>query len=50
MMPISTAPNAIVYNSGYVPITSMMRYGLVLDIVGFIVIVSFVTLIGPLIW
>lgn len=50
MMPISTAPNAIVYSSGYVPFTQMMRYGLVLDVVGFVVIVTFVTLLGPLIW
>ena len=39
MMPISTPPNAIVYSSGHVPITTMMRHGIVLDIVGFIVIV-----------
>jgi sodium-dependent dicarboxylate transporter 2/3/5 len=50
MMPISTAPNAIVYSSGHVPITQMMRYGLALDIAGYIVIVAFVTLIGPLLW
>ena len=43
MMPISTPPNAIVYSSGHVPITQMMRHGIVLDIVGFIVIVFFVT-------
>ena len=33
MMPISTAPNAIVYSSGYVPIGAMMRHGLLLDLV-----------------
>jgi sodium-dependent dicarboxylate transporter 2/3/5 len=44
MMPISTPPNAIVYSSGHVPITAMMRHGVVLDIVGFIVIV--VLLVG----
>ena len=43
MMPISTPPNAIVYSSGHVPITQMMRHGIVLDIVGFIVIVILVT-------
>jgi sodium-dependent dicarboxylate transporter 2/3/5 len=42
MMPISTPPNAIVYSSGHVPITQMMRYGVVLDIVGFVVIVALV--------
>jgi sodium-dependent dicarboxylate transporter 2/3/5 len=49
MMPISTPPNAIVYSSGYVPITSMMKHGLVLDIAGFIVIVAIVMTIGRLV-
>jgi sodium-dependent dicarboxylate transporter 2/3/5 len=40
MMPISTPPNAIVYSSGYIPIGAMMRYGIVLDIVGYFVIVA----------
>ncbi|MDA1307870.1 MAG: DASS family sodium-coupled anion symporter [Acidobacteria bacterium] len=39
MMPISTPPNAIVYSSGYVPIGAMMRYGVVLDVIGYVVIV-----------
>ncbi len=43
MMPISTPPNAIVYSSGYVPITSMMKHGFFLDIAGFVVIVVVVT-------
>jgi sodium-dependent dicarboxylate transporter 2/3/5 len=38
MMPISTPPNAIVYSSGYVPITAMIRYGVVLDVAGFLLI------------
>ena len=50
MMPVSTAPNAIVYSSGYVPITAMMRYGLLLDVVGFFVISGLVLLLGPLIF
>jgi sodium-dependent dicarboxylate transporter 2/3/5 len=50
MMPVSTPPNAIVYSSGYVPITAMMRYGVLLDVVGFFVIVSLVLLLGPLIF
>ena len=44
MMPISTPPNAIVYSSGYVPITAMMRHGIALDVVGFVVIVALVTM------
>jgi len=43
MMPISTPPNAIVYSSGHVPITSMMKHGVALDIAGFVIIVVLVT-------
>ena len=46
MMPISTPPNAIVYSSGHVPITQMMRHGIVLDVVGFVIIVTLVLTIG----
>jgi sodium-dependent dicarboxylate transporter 2/3/5 len=46
MMPISTPANAIVYSSGHVPITAMMRHGFVLDIIGFVVIVAIVTALG----
>ena len=46
MMPISTPPNAIVYSSGHMPITAMMRHGIVLDVVGFVVIVAFVLGLG----
>jgi solute carrier family 13 (sodium-dependent dicarboxylate transporter), member 2/3/5 len=47
MMPVSTPPNAIVYSSGFVPITAMMRYGIALDVIGFFVIVGMVLLLGP---
>lgn len=49
MMPVSTPPNAIVYSSGFVPITKMMRYGIMLDVFGFFVIVTMVLLLGPLV-
>jgi len=47
MLPVSTPCNAIVYGSGYVPLGRMMRYGILLDIAGVIVIVTFVTLLAP---
>ena len=50
MMPVSTPPNAIVYSSGFIPITSMMKYGVLLDVAGFIVIVGLVLLLGPVIF
>ncbi len=46
LLPVSTAPNAIVYSSGYVPITAMMRHGLLVDLIGFLVIVALVMLLG----
>ena len=50
MMPISTPPNAIVYSSGHVPLTAMMRYGVVLDLAGFVVIVALVTWLVPVVF
>jgi sodium-dependent dicarboxylate transporter 2/3/5 len=50
MMPVSTPPNAIVYSSGFIPITSMMKYGVLLDIAGFFVIVALVLGLSPLIF
>ena len=38
MMPVSTPPNAIVYASGYVPITKMIKTGFIIDIVGILLI------------
>ncbi len=50
MMPISTAPNAIVYSSGFVPITAMMRYGVALDLAAFVIIVALVLSLGPVLF
>ena len=50
MMPISTPPNALVYSSGYVPIGQMMRHGILLDVIGFVVIVTSVLTLAPLIF
>lgn len=47
MLPVGTPPNAIVYATGYVKITEMVRGGLVLNVVGVILITIFTVLIGP---
>ncbi|MGI9106910.1 MAG: SLC13 family permease [Pyrinomonadaceae bacterium] len=47
MLPVSTPCNAIVYGSGYVPLGRMIRYGLLLDVVGVVVIVALVRLLVP---
>ncbi len=38
MLPVSTPPNAIVYSSGLIPITKMIRAGVLLDLIGIAVI------------
>jgi len=38
MLPVSTPPNAIVYGSGAIPITAMLRHGTVLDLAAALVV------------
>lgn len=44
ILPVSTPPNAIVYSSGKVPITQMVRYGLLMDVVAIAVVPTVVLL------
>ena len=46
MLPVSTPPNAIVYGSGMIPITKMVRSGIVFDILGAVLIVGGVTIMA----
>ena len=48
MLPVSTAPNAIVYSSGLVPSKEMLRSGILLDVVSGVVIWGCLRLILPL--
>lgn len=48
MLPVSTPCNAIVYGSGYVPISRMIRYGFLLDVIGLVVIVGAAKVLIPL--
>lgn len=48
MLPVSTPCNAIVYGSGMIPLSRMMRAGLILDLVGIVVVIGVVSLLGPL--
>lgn len=47
MLPVSTPCNAIVYGSGYIPISRMIRYGFMLDVIGIVVIVGTVKFLVP---
>lgn len=48
MMPVATPPNAIVYGSGCIPLTRMVRVGLWLNILGIAVIWTGVCVLAPL--
>lgn len=49
MLPVSTPPNAIVYGSGLIPITKMVRSGIVFDIIGMVLVVAGVAFMAQLI-
>jgi sodium-dependent dicarboxylate transporter 2/3/5 len=48
MLPVSTPPNAIAYASGMVPITRMVKTGIVFDVLGFFLILGGLRLLCPL--
>jgi sodium-dependent dicarboxylate transporter 2/3/5 len=48
MLPVSTPCNAIVYGSGMIPLGRMIRWGLVLDLAGVVVIVCVVRTLSSL--
>jgi sodium-dependent dicarboxylate transporter 2/3/5 len=49
MMPVSTPPNAIVYGSGMVPITAMIRAGIFFDVLGGLIIWAGLYILLPLV-
>jgi sodium-dependent dicarboxylate transporter 2/3/5 len=46
MLPVSTPPNAIVYGSGMIPITKMIRSGIVFDLIGIVLITFGITVMA----
>jgi sodium-dependent dicarboxylate transporter 2/3/5 len=48
MLPISTPSNAIVYGTGMVPIRSMISFGIVMDVLGYFVILLGLWVLCPL--
>jgi solute carrier family 13 (sodium-dependent dicarboxylate transporter), member 2/3/5 len=49
MLPVSTPPNAIVYSSGLLPITRMLKAGVVFDIIGAVLCIAGVTVMANLV-
>jgi sodium-dependent dicarboxylate transporter 2/3/5 len=48
MLPVSVPPNAIVYSSGLVPITKMIRAGILFDLLGFFIVLGCLRVLCPL--
>jgi len=48
MMPMGTPPNALAYATGRVPIRSMVRVGLVLNLISIVLLTTFLTFVGPM--
>jgi sodium-dependent dicarboxylate transporter 2/3/5 len=46
MLPVATPPNAIVFGSGEVRMSDMMRVGIIMNLVGVVVITSSIYLLG----
>ncbi len=46
MLPVSTPPNALVYATGRVPLSAMIRYGILLDVLGVVLVSTWVTLLA----
>ncbi|PHR95499.1 MAG: hypothetical protein COA78_30050 [Blastopirellula sp.] len=48
MMPVATPPNAIIYGSGHVPIRSMIKAGIVLNLISSVLIWLVIRFLAPL--
>ncbi len=46
MLPVSTPPNAIVYSSGVLPITRMIKTGAIFDVIGAVLCVIGVSIMA----
>lgn len=49
MLPVSTPPNAIVYSSGCISITKMIRHGILLDLIGSALVILLVSTLVPVV-
>lgn len=50
MLPVATAPNAIVYGTGKIKTTQMMKAGFALNIISIIIYTIFIYFMMPVIW
>ncbi|MBW1688753.1 MAG: anion permease, partial [Deltaproteobacteria bacterium] len=50
MLPVATPPNAIVYGSNRVPITKMIKAGLIMNVVAVVLITTLVFTLGSVVF
>ncbi len=50
MLPVATPPNAVVFGSGYLKISDMIRTGLILNMISIVIISAYLYWVLPLMW
>jgi sodium-dependent dicarboxylate transporter 2/3/5 len=50
MLPVATPPNAVVFGSGYLKMTDMVKTGLVMNVISIVIISLYVYFMLPMLW
>lgn len=50
MLPVATPPNAVVFGSGYLKMTDMVKTGLVMNVISIVIVSLYVYFVLPMLW
>jgi sodium-dependent dicarboxylate transporter 2/3/5 len=50
LLPVATPPNAIVFGSGDIAMKDMIKFGIILNLIGIILITSYMFLVGVIVF
>ena len=50
MLPVATPPNAVVFGSGYLKMTDMVKTGLVMNVISIVIVSLYVYFMLPMLW